>query len=138
VLSTFPRQGIRNATSLFPMTTAERGGGSRRFDCDELTAPNASHDVSCATYPESGDGNMRPPTGFSRGGVPLARRHRPHLPLCGVRNEQRMAGAHWSRHVRRCPACPAARVVYVAADPSRKGRYAVFDPVVRPNKMSKS
>jgi hypothetical protein len=94
------------------------------LDCDEMTPPDANHTVTCATYPESGDGNIAAAHGVLAA-VYTASAAPGSTCTCAVFETSADAGAHWNRHVV-AASVPAGSGIWVAADPSRKGRFAVL------------
>lgn len=108
-------------------------GRVEAFDCDEVTPPNANHDVSCATYPESGDGNIAAAHGVLAAAY-ISRAAPGRSCPCVVFETSADAGAHWSRHVV-AAGLPGGEGVFVAADPSQKGRYAVLIPSSVPQEV---
>jgi hypothetical protein len=99
-------------------------GRIEAFDCDEATPPNANHDVTCATYPQTGDGNIAAARGVLAGTY-ISRAAPGSTCPCVVFQTSTDAGAHWSRHVV-TTGVPGGEGVFVAADPSHKGRFAVL------------
>jgi hypothetical protein len=99
-------------------------GRIEALDCDEATPPNANHDVSCATYPGSGDGNIAAAHGVLAAAYIASAAPGSSCP-CAVFETSTDAGAHWSRHVA-AHGLPSGSGVFVAADPSHNGRYAVL------------
>jgi hypothetical protein len=94
------------------------------LDCDEKPPPNANHDVTCGTYPQSGDGNIASAHGVLAAAYTASAAPGSTCP-CAVFETSADAGAHWNRHV--VPAgMSGASGLFVAADPSQKGRYAVL------------
>jgi len=102
---------------------ARTWGRVEALDCDELPAPNPDHQVRCDTYPESGDGNIAAAHGVLAATYIAGAAPRESCP-CAIFETSTDAGAHWSRHVVFAD-LPSGSDVFVAADPSRKGRYAV-------------
>ena len=51
---------------------ARTWGRIQALDCDEMTPPDANHDVTCATYPQTGDGNIAAARASSRPHTPRA------------------------------------------------------------------
>jgi hypothetical protein len=103
---------------------ARTWGRVQALDCDESTPPDANHDVSCATYPGSGDGNIAAAHGVLAAVYTASAAPGSTCP-CAVFETSTDAGAHWTRHVV-APGVPAATGLFVAADPSHRGRYAVL------------
>jgi hypothetical protein len=93
------------------------------LDCDEATPADASHDVNCGAYPETADGNIAAAHGllaavYTSGAAPGS------TCPCAVFETSTDAGAHWTRHV--VSTVPSGTGLFVAADPSHKGRFAVL------------
>ena len=108
-------------------------GRIEALDCDEVTPPTANHDVSCATYPESGDGNIAAVHGVLAAAYISSAAPGSTCP-CVIFETSSDAGAHWSRHVV-ATGLPGGEGVFVAADPSHKGRYAVLIPSFVPEEV---
>ena len=108
-------------------------GRIEAFDCDESTPPNANHDVACATYPQSGDGNIAAVHGVLAAAY-ISRAAPGSTCPCVVFETSTDAGAHWSRHVV-ATGLPGGEGVFVAADPSHTGRYAVLIPSFVPEEV---
>jgi hypothetical protein len=94
------------------------------LDCDEMTPPDANHDVVCGTYPESGGGGIDAAHGtvaaaYISGAAPG------RTCPCAVFETSFDDGAHWRRHVA-FDNLPAGSNVFVAADTNHKGQYAVL------------
>jgi len=102
---------------------ARTWGRIEALDCDESTPPGASHTVNCNTYPESGDGNIAAAHGVLAAVYTASAAPGSTCP-CAVFETSTDAGAHWTRHV--FSSVPTATGLFVTADPSHKGRYAVL------------
>jgi hypothetical protein len=94
------------------------------LDCDEMTPPDANHDVTCGTYPESADGNIAAAHGVLAAAYTSSAAPGSSCP-CAVFETSTDAGAHWKRHVV-STGVPGGSSIFVAADPSQKGRFAVL------------
>jgi hypothetical protein len=103
---------------------AKTWGRIEALDCDELSPPNAHHDVTCGAYPESGGGNIAAAHGFLAAAYIAGAAPGRTCP-CVVFETSTDAGAHWSRHVV-LDNLPAGSNVFVAADSYHTGRYAVL------------
>jgi len=103
---------------------ARTWGRIEALDCDEMTPPDAKHDVTCATYPQSGDGNIAAAHGALAAVYTASAAPGSTCP-CAVFETSTDAGAHWTRHVVSA-GVPAGSGLFVAADPSHKGRFAVL------------
>ena len=101
---------------------ARTWGRIEALDCDEVTPPDANHDVTCATYPQSGDGNIAAAHGVLAAVYTASAAPGSSCP-CVVFETSTDAGAHWDRHI---VSTGAAGGVFVAADPSHRGRFAVL------------
>ena len=99
-------------------------GRIEALDCNEVTPPDANHDVTCGTYPESGGGNIAAAKGVLAAAY-IARAAPGHTCPCAVFETSTDAGAHWSRHVP-FDNLPAGSGVFVAADSYHSGRFAVL------------
>jgi hypothetical protein len=99
-------------------------GRIEALDCDELTPPNASHDVTCGAYPEIGGGNIAAANGVLAAGY-IAGAAPGHTCPCVVFETSTDAGAHWTRHVP-FDNLPAGSNVFIAADNYHPGRFAVL------------
>jgi hypothetical protein len=99
-------------------------GRIEALDCDELSPPDANHDVTCGAYPESGDGNIAAANGVLAAAYIASAAPGRTCP-CAVFETSTDAGAHWTRHVV-FDTLPAGSGVFVAADASHTGRYAVM------------
>jgi hypothetical protein len=103
---------------------AQTWGRIEALDCDEMTPPDANHDVICGTFPETGGGGIDAADGtvaaaYISGAAPG------RTCPCAVFETSIDDGAHWNRHVV-FDNLPGASNVFVAADTNRKGRYAVL------------
>jgi hypothetical protein len=98
-------------------------GRIEALDCDEATPSNTSHDVTCTAYPQSGDGNIASAHGVLAAAYTSSAAPGRSCP-CAVFETSTDAGAHWNRHV--VAAVPTGSGMFVAADPSHRGRYAVL------------
>ncbi len=103
---------------------ARTWGRIEALDCDEMTPPDANHDVTCGTYPESGDGNIAAAHGVLAAAYTSSAAPGSSCP-CAVFETSTNAGAHWNRHVVSA-GLPGRSNIFVAADPSQKGRFAVL------------
>jgi hypothetical protein len=103
---------------------AKTWGTIEALDCDELTSPDANHDVTCSTYPESGGGVIAAANGVLAAAYIAGAAPGQTCP-CVVFETSTDAGAHWTRHVPFANV-PAASDVFVAADSYHAGRYAVL------------
>jgi hypothetical protein len=101
-------------------------GRVEALDCDEVTPSTAAHNVSCATYPEIGDGNIAAVHGVLAAAY-ISRAAPGSTCPCAVFETSTDAGAHWNRHVA-ATSLPGGEGVFVAADPSQQGHYAVLIP----------
>lgn len=101
-------------------------GRVEALDCDEATPSDANHDVSCATYPEIGDGNIAAAHGVLAAAYISSAAPGSTCP-CVVFETSTDAGAHWNRHVA-ATGLPGSEGVFIAADPSQTGHYAVLIP----------
>jgi hypothetical protein len=99
-------------------------GTIEALDCDELTPPDANHDVTCGTYPEIGGGNIAAANGVLAAGY-IAGAAPGHTCPCVVFETSTDAGAHWSRHVP-FDNLPADSDVVIAADTYHPGQFAVL------------
>jgi hypothetical protein len=99
-------------------------GRIEALDCDEMTPPDANHDVTCGTFPEIGGGNIAAANGVLAAGY-IARAAPGHICPCVVFETSTDAGAHWSRHVP-FDNLPAGSNVFIAADTYHSGRFAVL------------
>jgi hypothetical protein len=98
-------------------------GRVEALDCDEATPPDANHDVTCTAYPGTGDGNISAAHGVLAAVYTASAAPGSTCP-CTVFETTTDAGAHWDRHV--IPGgVPGG--LFVAADPSKKGRFAVLE-----------
>jgi hypothetical protein len=102
---------------------ARTWGRIEALDCDEMTPPDANHNVSCSTYPQSGDGNIAAADGVLAAVYTASAAPGSTCP-CAVFETSTDAGAHWTRHV--VSGVPTGTGLFVAADPSHKGRFAVL------------
>ena len=108
-------------------------GRIEALDCDEVTPPNANRDVSCATYPQSGDGTVAAVHGVLAAAY-ISRAAPGSSCPCVVFETSTDAGAHWSRHI--VPTgLPGGEGVFVAADSSHTGHYAVLIPSSVPQEV---
>ena len=99
-------------------------GRIEALDCDEKTPPDARHDVTCGTYPASGDGNIAAVHGVLAAAY-VSRVAPGSTCPCAVFETSADAGAHWTRHV--VPGTlPAGSQIFVAADAAHSGRFAVL------------
>ena len=103
---------------------AQTWGQIEALDCDEMTPPDANHDVVCGTFPELGGGGIDAANGtvaaaYISGAAPG------RTCPCVVFETSFDDGAHWRRHVV-FDNLLAASNVFVAADTNHKGRYAVL------------
>jgi len=103
---------------------ARTWGRIEALDCDEMTPPNADHDVTCDTYPAAGEGTIAAARGVLAAAYTSSAAPGDTCP-CAVFETSTDAGAHWNRHVV-AAGVPAGSGIHVAADPSRKGRFAVL------------
>ena len=103
---------------------ARTWGRIEALDCDELSPPNAHHDVTCGAFPESGGGTIAAAHGVLAAAY-IAGAAPGRTCSCAVFETSTDAGAHWSRHVV-FDNLPAGSNVFVAADSYHKGRYAVL------------
>jgi hypothetical protein len=99
-------------------------GRIEAWDCDELTPPDANHDVTCGTYPETGGGNIAAANGVLAAGY-IAGAAPGHTCPCVVFETSTDAGAHWTRHVP-FDNLPAGSNVFIAADTYHPGRFGVL------------
>jgi hypothetical protein len=99
-------------------------GRIEALDCDEVTPPDANHDVTCSAYPESGGGNIAAANGVLAAGY-IASAAPGHTCPCAVFETSTDAGAHWTRHVP-FDNLPAGSNVFIAADTYHAGRFAVL------------
>jgi hypothetical protein len=107
---------------------AQTFGRIEALDCDEMTPPDANHDVICGTFPTSGGGGIDAAQGIVAAAYIAGAAPGRTCP-CAVFETSIDDGAHWSRHVvfDNLPAQPGAGSgVFVAADSNHKGRYAVL------------
>ena len=102
---------------------ARTWGRVEALDCEETPAPNPNHNVTCNTYPESGDGNIAAAFGVLAAGY-ISSAAPGHTCPCAIFETTTDAGAHWNRHVV-FDQLQSGSGVLIAADPSHKGRYAV-------------
>jgi hypothetical protein len=102
---------------------ARTWGRIEALDCDEMTPPDADHRVSCGTFPQSGDGNIAAARGVLAAVYTASAAPGGTCP-CAVFETSTDAGAHWTRHV--VSAVPPGTGMFVAADPSHKGRFAML------------
>jgi hypothetical protein len=103
---------------------AQTWGTIEALDCDELTPPDANHDVTCGTYPEIGGGNIAAANGVLAAGY-IAGVAPGHTCPCVVFETSTDAGAHWTRHVP-FDNLPANSGVVIAADTFHPGTFAVL------------
>jgi hypothetical protein len=103
---------------------ARTWGRIEALDCDEMTPPNANHDVTCGTYPETGDGNIAAAHGVLAAAYTSSAAPGNTCP-CAVFETSTDGGAHWNRHIV-AAGLPDPSGVFVAADPSHQGRFAVL------------
>jgi hypothetical protein len=103
---------------------AQTWGLIEALDCDEMTPPDANHDVICGTFPESGGGGIAAAHGVVAAAYISSAAPGRTCP-CAVFETSIDAGAHWSRHVV-FDKLLAGSNVFVAADSNHKGRYAVL------------
>jgi hypothetical protein len=99
-------------------------GRIEALDCDEATPPDANHDVTCSTYPQSGDGNIAAVHGVLAAAYIASAAPGSTCP-CAVFETSTDVGAHWNRHVV-VANLPAGSGTSVAADPAHRGRFAVM------------
>jgi hypothetical protein len=103
---------------------ARTWGRIEALDCDEATPAAADHSVTCTTSPQSGDGNIAAAHGVLAAVYTASAAPGSTCP-CAVFETSTDAGAHWTRHVV-APGVPPGTGLFVAADPSHKGRFAVL------------
>ena len=103
---------------------ARTWGRIEALDCDEATPPDANHHVSCSTYPQIGDGNIAAAHGILAAVYTASAAPGRTCP-CAIFETSTDAGAHWTRHVVSAEV-PNGTGLFVAADPSHKGRFAVL------------
>jgi len=103
---------------------AKTWGEIEALDCDEATPPDANHSVSCSAYPQIGDGNIAAADGTLAAVYTSSAAPGSTCP-CAIFETSTDAGAHWNRHVVES-SIPSTSGLYVAADPSHKGRFAVL------------
>jgi BNR/Asp-box repeat len=103
---------------------AKTWGEIEALDCDEATPPAANHAVSCSAYPQIGDGNIAAADGTLAAVYTSSAAPGSTCP-CAIFETSTDAGAHWNRHVLEA-SIPNTSGLYVAADPSQKGRFAVL------------
>ncbi len=103
---------------------AKTWGRIEALDCDEDTPPDANHTVACAASPQVGDGNIAAANGALAAAYTSSAAPGSTCP-CAMFETSTDAGAHWNRHVV-ASAIPNASGLYVAADPSHRGRFAVL------------
>ena len=103
---------------------AQTWGRIEALDCDEASPPNTNHHVSCDTYPQSGDGNIAAAHGVLAAVYTASAAPAKSCP-CVIFETSSDAGAHWTRHVVSAEV-PSGAGLFVAADPSHQGRFAVL------------
>ena len=103
---------------------ARTWGRIEALDCDEATPPDANHDVTCSTYPQSADGNIAAAHGVLAAAYIASAAPGSTCP-CAVFETSTDAGAHWSRHVVFANLASGSGA-FVAGDPSHVGRFAVM------------
>jgi hypothetical protein len=103
---------------------ARTWGRIEALDCDEMTPPDANHDVACSTYPQSGDGNIAAAHGVLAAAYIASAAPGSTCP-CAVFETSTDNGAHWNRHVA-FAGLASGSGAFVAADPAHGGRFAVM------------
>lgn len=94
------------------------------LDCDEVTPPDATHDVTCSAYPQSGDGTVAASHGILAASY-TAKAAPGHTCPCVIFETSTDAGAHWNRHVV-FDNLTGGPGLFTAADPAHKGRFAML------------
>jgi len=99
-------------------------GPVEALDCDPVSPPNGTNDVTCSAYPETGSGSIAAAQGLLGAGY-IAGAAPGHTCPCAVFETSADAGAHWVRHVV-ADHLPDGSNIFLAADSFNKGRFAVL------------
>ncbi len=99
-------------------------GPVEALDCDPVSPPNGTSDVTCSAYRETGGGSIAAAQGVLGAGY-IASAAPGHTCPCAVFETSTDAGAHWNRHVV-ADHLPNNSDIFIAADSFNKGRFAVL------------